>query len=333
MAIEIEEIRIGKAHAEIETHFSGGLRGLQVVGGFALLPLAGEAALLFRAPQDLLRFATEECGVRYIGTCVKYMTGENAPIMHVWEHGQRDQKNGLDAAASWAAIAQSAELAGDSEYANCARYISVCLHVSWLRLRDISDRYFQQLKWALAENSKSEVWFSNIALLELSGDFHSLASELSSARDHLSRIAAIHAGASDSVDSLTRLDGWVRKKAGRPIVNQPMIDALLSAAGTDDFPGWLRRLGHIRNEMLHSVPMGANRSVSALALQDVKTSLGDIQIIRLGEPSSESVFANKRQDPLMEFSDLSLRLEDLCRVARRLAKYPAELMVLKGKSI
>ncbi|MET7016367.1 hypothetical protein [Uliginosibacterium flavum] len=324
----MKDIKYSKSYSTQEIHFTGGLRGSLTNRGWALFPASEDPdsdALVFETPEAHYIFATRECGLRHIGTCIHYRNGDNSPPMSVWEPGKRDPSNGLNAADSWRAIAHQATVAGDNLYSECATYISVCLKVSGLRLRDVSNKYRDQLNWALAERRESGAWFSNIALLDLYADFHSLVSELSSARDHLAKLAAIHAGAPDRIDSLARLEDWLEKPANLVCVNQPLITLLLSASGTAEKPNWLRRLGALRNEMLHRIPMGANKSVSGLILQDVSTSQGTIKTIRLAEPPSNNAVAKQDPDSLIEFSQLCTNLEHLCRTAQRIAKYPAEI--------
>lgn len=325
---KVEGLEIGSASSTEEIHFSGGLRGFQTDRGWALVPVSEDPdqdALVFRTPQAHFDFATRECGLRFIGTCVHYRTGENSPQMDIWEWGARDPANGLSAADSWGAVAHQARVQGDEEYANSASYLSACLKASGLRLRDVSDGYGDQLKWALAENRKPGGWFSNAALLDLYSDCHSLASELSSARDHLSRIAGIHAGAPKNKDSLARLEEWVAKASNNAHASQPLIQLLLTASGTGQNPNWLRKLGEVRNEMLHKVPMASNKRVSGIVMQSVKTTLGEIKTIRLGEPTSTTPLASQAPDSLIELSQLGASMERLCRDAWKVAKYPAEL--------
>jgi len=245
--------------------------------------------------------------------------------MDVWEPGKRDPSNNLNAADSWSAIGYQAETAGDTEYGNGAEHLSVSLKLAGLRLRDVSRKYHDQLRWALRAQQKPGTWFSNAALLDLYADCHSLVSELSSARDYLARLAAIHAGAPDRIDSLARLEDWLAKPSNSSCIHQPLIALMLSATGTKDSPGWLRRLGVIRNEMLHTLPMGANKGVSGLTLQEVVTSMGTIKVIRLAEPMSKTPLVNQGPDPLIELSQLSVSMEQHCRAAWKLAKFPASL--------
>lgn len=333
--MEVQILEVGKSYATEEVHFSGGLRGLPTNRGWALFPVsedAGSDALVFRTPRSHFKFATEECGLLLVGTCIHYRMGGNSPPMDVWEPGQRDPSNGLHAADSWSAIAHQAELNGDSEYANSASYVSVCLKVAGLRLRDLSNKYNAQLKWALGSRKALGTWFSNAALLDLYADCHSLVSELSSARDHLARIAAIHVGAPDRIDSLARLEEWTNKLSNHSHATSPLVHGLLSASGTKENPNWLRRLGEIRNEMLHQLPMAANQRVSALTLQESLTTQGPIRTIRLGDPSSNTPLVNQAPDPLVELSQLSTNLEHVCRASWKAAKYPALLPVCEDDS-
>jgi hypothetical protein len=328
LAIEVTDLEIGKSYATEEVYFSGGLRGFPTNRGWALYPVSADPnsdALVFQNPQAHLRFATKECGLRFIGTCVRYQIDTDSPPMDVWEPGKRDPSNNLNAADSWSAIGHQAETAGDSGYADCTAYLSVSLKLAGLRLRDVSRKYHDQLRWALRARKKPGTWFSNAALLDLYADCHSLVSELSSARDHLAKVAAIHTGAPDRIDSLARLEDWINRASNRNHINQPMVALILSAAGTKENPSWLRRLGEIRNEMLHTLPMGANERVSGLTLQEIATSMGTIKVIRLAEPLSKTQLANQSPDPLIELSQISTNMENLCRAGWKLAKYPASL--------
>lgn len=322
------DLKIGKSYATEEVYFSGGLRGFPTNRGWALYPVSDDPncdALVFQGPQAHLRFATQECGLRFIGTCVRYQVETDSPPMDVWEPGKRDPSNNLNAADSWSAVGHQAETAGDNEYANCAAHISVSLKLAGLRLRDVSRKYHDQLRWALRAQKKPGTWFSNAALLDLYADCHSLVSELSSARDHFARVVAIHVGAPDRVDSLARLEDWISRASNCSHLNRPLAELILSATGTKESPGWLRRLSVIRNEMLHNLPMGADERVSGLTLLEIATSMGPIKAIRLAGSPSRTPLATQGPDPLIELSQLSTSMEYLCRAGWKLAKYPASL--------
>lgn len=275
MDIEVSDLKIGKSYATEEIHFSGGLKGAPTNLGWALFPVSDDKdsdAIVFKTLKDHLEFATRQCGLRYLGTCIRYVSGTNSPPMDVWEFGARAPQNGLGAADSWATIGFQAAKAHDTRYAEAASYVCANLRAAELRLRDVSNGYHEQLNWALAEKRAPGSWFSNAALLDLYADFHSLASELSSARDHVAMIAAMHVGAPDRIESLSRLEEWIQKPVNKSHAADPMVHALLDALGTKAAPGWLRRMGDLRNEMLHRIPMSANKSVAGLVLEQVQTS-------------------------------------------------------------
>lgn len=326
MDVEISDLKVGKSYATEEVHFSGGLRGAPTNLGWALFPVSDDKesdAIDFKSPQDHLNFATRQCGLRYLGTCIRYVSGANSPPMDVWEFCARDPQNGLGAADSWGTIGHQAAKAGDTRYAEAASYVCANLRAAGLRLRDVSDGYHKQLNWALAEKRSHGTWFSNAALQDLYADFHSLASELSSARDHVARIAAMHVGAPDRIESLSRLEEWIEKPVNQIHAANPMVHALLDALGTKTTPGWLRIMGDQRNEMLHRIPMSANKSVTGLVLEQVQTSLGMVSKIRLAEPLNKTPLSKQPQDPLIDLSLFSSNLEVLCRAIWKHAKYPA----------
>lgn len=328
MPTEVTDLKVSQSYATEEVHFSGGLRGQLTNRGWALFPVSGDTeadALVFRTVDAHRSFVTNECGLKLVGVCVHYSMGDNSPPMDVWEPGSRDPKNSLNAADSWIAISHHAVKAGDEEYANRATSIGICSKVAGLRLRDLSNEYHRQLGWALSEGKRIGTWFSNAALFELYADCHSLVAELCAARDHLARIAAIHAEAPPKIDSLARLMEWVGKERNRSCTSQPLITQLLTANGTESEPGWLSRLSALRNEMLHRLPMGADKRVSGLALEQTNTSQGTITTIRLAEPTHETPLEAQGVDPLVELSRLTKEFESLLRSAWPHARYPSTL--------
>lgn len=326
MSLDIngEILEISKVLVQQDFHFTGGLKGFLTDKGWALVPVPAEKdtdALVFKTQNDHYNFATNICSAKFIGTCVHYNDDASTPPMDIWESGIRDKKYNLNIADCWSAISHQASAVKDHDYSDCSKHVSVCLRVAGLRLRDISNKYHAQLKWALANNTDSGTWFSNMAMLDLYADFHSFASELSSVRDHLARIAAIHIGAPDGIDSLARLIYWLDKKENNAKKMKPIPSLLLSASGTKSNPNWLLRLGTIRNEMLHRTPMAANESVAALTLKDISTVNGVVKTIRLGQPPKTIGHDDQAEDPLDELSTIYGNLEFLCREIQKYTRY------------
>lgn len=330
MTVDCLNVELSQALEEV--HFSGGLKGFPTNHGWVLLPISSNPnanALVFKSSSDHYNFATYECGLKYLGSSINYSSDPTLSEMIIWEFGERDPANKLSAADSWSCIKINASQAGDEYYASLASYISSSLRSAGLRLRSLSNRYHEQLKYALLKNKKIGSWFSNIALHEIYTDFHSLASELSSGRDHLARVVAFHVCAPSNIDSLAKLEAWLKKPANKPHEKHPMIQLMLNSLGSKESPLWLRRMGEIRNEMLHRIPMGSNKAVCSFTLESVSTSQGEISRIRLGDPSSPPSSSQQPEDPLVELSDISWKFEKLCRDAWKLSKYPATLVEIQ----
>ncbi|UWX04209.1 hypothetical protein H1235_02450 [Pseudoxanthomonas sp. NC8] len=332
MDVDVPGLELGTAQAKEEIHFSGGLRGARTDQGWVLFPVSDDPeadAVVFKSSDAHFAFATKECGARYLGACITYRSGPNSPPMDAWEFGARDPANGLGAADSWSAICRQAHRAGDMRYAEKASFVAANLRGAGLKLRDVSNGYHEQLRWALADKTPPGRWFSNAALQSVYANFHALASELFSARDHLAAVVGMHVGAPERINGLSRLEDWISAETRQNSAQEPMVRLILDALGSETAPGWLRRLGDVRNEMLHRVPMSANRSVASLVLEARLTTMGDVTTIRMGKPPGDSTSSfGHMQDPLIEFGWLSGSLELLCRSMWKFAKYSPELPIL-----
>ncbi|MBB4755488.1 hypothetical protein FHT15_000143 [Xanthomonas campestris] len=329
MSLKITEFKISKTYTTQEVHFTGGLRAFQTQEGWSVFPLpVGNkcASVVFKDPAANLRFVTE-CGAQMVGMCAKY---RNSPDderiqMEVFEFCARDVVSKLSAAETWEAISFQASQAGDEEYSNSAEFICRHLKAAGTSIKNISDSYHDQLRWAIEDGAKVGKWFSNTHLTNIHSSFHSVAAELCSARDHLARVAAIHVGAKSNINDLARLEDWLSKPINSEARDNPLVALLLAEIGTKENPGWLRLLGLVRNKLLHSVPMAGDPDYSSITLDEVSTANGPVRTIRIGRPSYGAGGENAKSDPLIEFSALCLKVENLFRAAWRLAKYPAEL--------
>ncbi|WP_282296163.1 hypothetical protein [Stenotrophomonas sp. PS02289] len=317
---EVEIERLSSVRSTQTLYFVGGLLGQKTNRGWTLFPVSGDESedVLLLGSWDNFEAAVKELELLYVGTEQRISSEEDSPTIRFWEPGRRDT-NGLNAADAWAGVANSAEKACDAYYSNLATYISACLRVAGLRLRSTSEGYHDQLRWALRARTPVGRGFSNVAVLDIYADIHSLLSELASARDHLARIAAVHVQAPEKIDCLARLEEWV--KSNKAAGSEPLVAALLTASGTKESPSWLRRLTEFRNEVTHRIPLAANSRVSELLLECQTTRLGRIFTIRLGKIRANGGGATAGVDPLAEVAELSRKMEVLLRSASRLAKY------------
>ncbi|WP_146092554.1 hypothetical protein [Xanthomonas arboricola] len=323
------ELKMLETYVTQEVHFTGGLRASQNPEGWSLFPLPVEnknAPIFFKDPATHMRFVTQ-CGAQMVGMCAKYRNSRDAERiqMEVFEFCARDSVSRLSAAETWEAISFQASQAGDEEYSNSAEFIGRHLKAAGTSLKNISDGYHDQLRWAIEDGAQVGEWFYNTHLLNIYSNFHSLAAELCSARDHLARVAAIHVGAKSNVNDLARLENWLSSSTNAQAKEDPLIALLLTEIGTKGNPGWLRLLGLVRNKLLHSIPMAGDPDYSSITLDEVSTVYGPVRKIRIGCPPSKSSSESVKGDPLIEFRGLCLKLESLLRSAWRLAKYPAQL--------
>jgi hypothetical protein len=102
--------------------------------------------------------------------------------------------------------------------------------------------------------------------------------------------------------------------------NDLMVQLLLSATGTDEAPGWLAKLGELRNQFMHRQPMAANPEAAALLFRTVATQRGLIPVIRLsrfgkGEDAAEN------EDPFVALLRFWFSLEALSRACIPHAPY------------
>lgn len=256
--------------------------------------------------------------------------GNGATPTEFWRPSFAPPAGRLYGADSWGAISHQAHLRGDTEYEEAARYLSVSIQAAGIRLRDVAKAHHDQLRWALQDDRQPGTSFSNVALFDLYLDFHSLATELCAARDHLARVAAMTVGAKESVDSMARLDDWLSKSINSDSAKDPLTALLLVAWGSKENPSWLRKLGDMRNQMVHKQPMAANPEAAMLRLMEVNTTAGPISTIRLAPSRASGLDINGSPDPFVTLLELYNQLERLTRAASDVARYQPELLKIRA---
>jgi hypothetical protein len=326
MIINATDIKMGKASQSEVYHFTGGLCAHPQTGGAFLVGPVGRndqglTGYLMAWPDVLATMKL--CGCQYVGSNQTIETGKAVPT-EVWRSGVPQSPGKLHAADSWGAIAHQAHAAKDPTFSDVARYLSVSLQAAGVRLRDVARAHHDQLSWALWDECKPDHRFANMAMTDLYLAFQSLASELCSARDHLARIAGMGCGAEKDIDSMVRLEGWLKGKAAAASTQLP--SALLAALGPKDNPGWLRQLGTVRNEMVHRQPMAANPGAAALRLSETITPTGVLRTIRL-VPMDNSVVG---PDPFEQLVGLYNGLESLAIAATAMVPHKPELPLVVG---
>lgn len=329
MIIEATDIKVSTSRCYETCYFTGGLFAQPTENGSLLLAPTG-------LNEQGLRGYVASCADIHnlIALCGNTLVGVNRAVgsegsvpNETWLPNVSLSDKGLQAAESWGAISYQAHCNNDASYAAVARYLSITMHAAGFRLRDVARAHHNQLRWAILEKKKPGSLFSNVAMTDLYLAFHSLASELCSARDHLARLAAIHCGAEPSIDALARLETWLSKSANAGARNEPLIILLLSACGTKDVPNWLRIMGELRNEMLHRQPMAANPQTAFLMISQTTTPAGPVHTIRLTSSKKGDEFA----DPFQTLFDLYRKFESLATAASALARYKVEPPQVVGR--
>jgi hypothetical protein len=300
-------------------HFTGGMRAVRGPGGWQLGPLLPNGTGGARGiPDEQVQGLGIAMGLILFGAEEITAVDPNLPA-RIWTPLLGLPKLPHAANDTWAMISLSARAAGDEGYARLARSLSVSLRAAGLQLRNASDEYNRQLEAALARGQQVALRFANISMIELHLAFHSVLSEMASARDYLAQIAGRRVNAPNRIDALARLRDW----AGRPVNSAAQSDALAhrlfeaSDAATPD--PWLADITEYRNLFLHREHIGA--MAPWLVIEERDSPVGPVRTVVMAidtRPGSEV-----RCDALTRFVDLYGRLCRLADFAAGLAPFAA----------
>lgn len=257
--VRVTNFRYGSVPVGNFLHATGGLRGVLRAAGWLVGPLphdAAEEAEIGPVPDVQVKGVLRELGAQLFGgdeiaECDPLLPSRSwTPLLGApWITHQP--------ADTWGWIASAASAASDAGYAALAQSISVSLRAAGIRLRDASDEHHRQLVSAIARGQQPDLRFANAALAGLHLAFHSLLSEMGSARDYLATVAARRVGAPTNIEAASRLVGWAGKSAGRAAAADPLVGRILDAWDKGAPDPWLHDLGEYRNLFLHRQPLGA----------------------------------------------------------------------------
>lgn len=248
---------------------------------------------------------------------------EGSLVSRVWTPLDGRHDGTLQPADLWGAIAGNADKAGDETYARLARHISFSLHAAGIRLRDASDGYRAQLLHAVETNCKDGRRYANIPMRDIQLAFHSVLSELASARDYLAKLLAGRLGAPQSVDAMSRFAGWLDKAQQAHLRSEPVVAEMLAAYDAASTDPWLHQLTEYRNIFTHRQPMGSTGQPQFMVYGVV--TVADIQYPRITLPLSDGDAAAHGQDALTRFVGLYRSMTSLAKLAVAHAPYSAEL--------
>jgi len=314
-----------------ELHFTGGLRGRRQGSGWLIGPLRVDGAFVEMGPvpETHISIVAAELRVRAFGADETLLGDPHLPT-RIWRPFV-----GLEATSGlptelWGNIAHHAAAAADEDYSALARYVSVCLRASDIRLRDISDGYGAQLLSALTNGAEVGHPFENIPLADLHLAIHSFVAEMGAARDYLAAIVGRQLGAPTSKDSLARLIDWLGADARRTAASQPAAVALTRGWADAEDP-WLKQLTDYRNLFLHRGPMGARGFESAPRLAASATRHGEVRTLVL--PIPRRLEGPDTVDALTQFVRLHWQMFQLAADLAAVASYASTPIVITSADI
>lgn len=301
-----------------DVHLTGGLRASLTDGGWSLHPVRDGNTLGFLRPMQLgqlMEFVQAFGGRVFGGDAISNY--KSVLPTRIWTPLPKPPKGRLQPADEWGVIAHAAARAGDNKASKLATHISFSLRAAGIRLRDASDQYYKQLVAALENGTKIGTQFANVPLADLYLAFHSLLSEMGSARDYLAAELARRVGAPTKVDSLARLAGW----ASADIAARPDIAAMLEAFRKSSADPWLYHLTDYRNLFLHREPIGSNKFAQLLRLGEREADGLRIPVIELAIHAAPD--SNDKCEALERFVDFHQRLLTLAAVIADTSPYKA----------
>lgn len=244
-------------------------------------------------------------------------------ISRVWRPLDGPDGGGLMASDKWRLIYAQAEKNGNTKYAGFAANLAFSLTATGIRLRDASDHYHDQLLAALHEHRKAGERFANIPMKDLQLAFHSILSELGSARDYLAAAIAHQFNAPDRIDGLNRFADWVGAASRSNIRADPLVAQMLQAYDPASPDPWLWDISEYRNLFLHRKPFGAPSATRWLRYEE--TERRGILYPRIELPLPDDDHSAPGVDALNRFVALYRKMVSLLDVAAGRAPYEARM--------
>jgi hypothetical protein len=259
------------------------------------------------------------------------ISGMNTPLLsRSWTPlNGPTEKGKFQPAVLWGAIAANADKAGDKKYANLARHIAFSLRAAGIRLRDASDHHHNQLMAAIASKRPVGERFMNIPMEDLHLAFHSVLSELASARDYLAAALAEKLGAPEKIDALNRFSDWMKPLSKAEMRDQPVVKDMLAAYDSGGADPWLFQLTEYRNLFLHRQPIGS--SGAARWLRYVERQHNGLTCPLIEMPLGDDDPFAPGGDALTRFVGLYRRMTSLLDLAAKHAAYESTLLQLTAE--
>lgn len=317
----VQNLKVGEIPVVTELHITGGIRaGWASDRMWRWEPALIDGELRSLQPQSINRIAdlADAIGGTLFGG--DEITGIGTSLLsRVWTPLDGPNSGKPEPAVIWRAISGNASDAGDQRYAVLASHIAFSLNAAGIRLRDASDHYRDQLLAAIENGRKPGDCFSNVPMFDIHIAFHSVLSELASARDYLASTLAYRLGAPEKIDALNRFHEWLSAESRAAMRNEPIVADVLAAYATNSPDPWLHELTQYRNLFLHRKPLGSSGAAKWLRFDHRYHEDLTIPIIQM--PLGEEDPSAPGQDALMRFIGLYRKMVALLSIAAASAPY------------
>lgn len=280
----------------------------------------GEIAQLSPAPINGIARLANDIEETLFGGDQQSGIGKNL-VSRIWTPIDGPTSGSLQPADLWSSIASSADEDGAAAYSNLARHIGFSIHAAGIRLRDASDGYQAQLFSAIQDGNEHGQRFTNIPVADIHLAFHSVLSELASARDYLAMSLAHSLGAPARIDAMNRLADWLSASSRAEYGTRPVLREMLEAYDPSSATPWLYQLGEYRNTFLHRRPMASQLSSQFLRYEIVERN--DISFPKIVLPLSDDDPFAPGKDALKQFINFYRQMTALARLAANHAPHEA----------
>lgn len=315
-------LKMGTVQMATELHLTGGLRApMQGDKLWSLGPVLDGRTVRQLSPRPIQHVAGIAASIGGTLFGGDEMTGMETPLLsRVWTPLDGPGSGRPQPADKWGAIAGNAADAGAADYAELAGHIAFSLNAAGIRLRDASDHHHDQLMAALAEGKTSGNRFTNIPVSDLQLAFHSVLSELASARDYLAKTLAMGLGAPPRIDALARLKDWLDAASRAHLRASPIVSDMLTAYDPASLDPWLHELTEYRNLFLHRQPLG-RRGAGWLRYEERSHDGLTIPVVTM--PLADDDLFAPGADALLRFIGLYRKMTDLLDRAADASPHPS----------
>lgn len=323
--ISSKGFEIGTTQSITELHISGGIRagmqGDRVWGWYPVLR-DGSASGLNPIPINGIATVAQDIGETLFGGDQQNDVDKQL-ISRIWTPLDGAGQQQMQPADMWSCISSSAHDAGDADYAILARHIAFSIHAAGIRLRDASDGFQAQLFAAIDSGRKSGERYTNIPVSDIHLAFHSVLSEMASARDYIATALAHRMGAPARIDALNRLTDWLDAPSRAHHRGEPVIKEMFEALDANAPQPWLHMLTQYRNTFLHRRPLGSQESSQYLCYSIVERQ--GIPYPKVELPLGGNDEFAPGQDALKHFIGIYREMTKFARLAAQHAPYESSL--------